>query len=617
MLDLSRGDRKVDRHVVVRKTNRTLFILFAMALGTGFLFMIWYMFALLSAPRPNIEVTVQGNRKPVDRRYSNSLLRGTVTPIGSNEVTTGMDVMSERNVADFGPPDAMHLHGTKLGVDKGVPLWTPTPLSKPLDQWTEEEKKLAHHNVGFNLNVSDSIPVDRVLPTDFRNKNCPTSYAGPFTPASIVITFYNEMFSPLVRTVHSILNTVPPSLMGEIILINDGSNKTSHPHLFEPLEKYVARGFPKVRLTHLSNRSGLMHGRMHGINLARYENIVVFDSHIECSPGWLEPLLDRLHADDKNVVVPKIEGINSGDFSHSEGGIDLLGHTWTLNQASNPVHIKRKIDPVKPTSTPIMAGGLFAIRRDWFARLGEYDVGLRGWGAEEMELSFKTHQCGGTLQCVPCSRVSHVFRNTKMGTLKTGFLGDANARNRKRVAAVWLDDVHREIMSIAAAPDAKVDIGDISKPLQVRKDQQCKSFAWYLATQYPELYVPDLSTGRYGALRWKGARMCFDTMGSKKVGDPLGAFGCHGSHGTQAFIMSTDGKLRLADGFDFVFCANIVAGEMKVAECDKSVAWEFVDGRMKTGDQCMTVVANKLTIVGCDSGQELRWEWIKSGNSTV
>merc|ERR1719449_329959 len=124
-----------------------------------------------------------------------------------------------------------------------------------------------------------------------------------------------------------------------------------------------------------------------------------------------------------------------------------------------------------------------------------------------MELSFKVHQCGGALQCVPCSRVSHVFRD-KTKTLNLGYLaGDALTCNRKRVAAVWLDDLHREIMAIAA-PGEKVDIGDISKPLQVRKNMQCKSFAWYLSTKYPELYVPDLSTGQYGALRWKGCRRC-------------------------------------------------------------------------------------------------------------
>jgi len=51
------------------------------------------------------------------------------------------------------------------------------------------------------------------------------SYSENLPDASVVITFYNEAWRTLLRTIHSIIDKSPPKLLREIILIDDGSTE--------------------------------------------------------------------------------------------------------------------------------------------------------------------------------------------------------------------------------------------------------------------------------------------------------------------------------------------------------------------------------------------------------
>ena len=53
------------------------------------------------------------------------------------------------------------------------------------------------------------------------------------------------------------------------------------------------------------------------------------------------------------------------------------------------------------------------MNRSLFFELGAYDPEMRLYGGEEMEISLRLWMCGATLECVPCSRVGHIFRTGK------------------------------------------------------------------------------------------------------------------------------------------------------------------------------------------------------------
>ena len=48
---------------------------------------------------------------------------------------------------------------------------------------------------------------------------------GSLPSTSVVIAFYNEAWSTLLRTVHSVLETSPDVLLREVVLVDDYSDR--------------------------------------------------------------------------------------------------------------------------------------------------------------------------------------------------------------------------------------------------------------------------------------------------------------------------------------------------------------------------------------------------------
>ena len=336
-----------------------------------------------------------------------------------------------------------------------------------------------------------------------------------------------------------------------MFLVDDASE---HSHLGSQLEDYVSRLPIPVHVFRTGVRSGLIRARLLGAKHAKGSIITFLDAHCECTEGWLEPLLAEIAKNRKAVVCPVIDVISDESFEYiTASDMTWGGFNWKLNfrwyRVPQREMDRRNGDRSEPLHTPAMAGGLFAIDRDYFYEVGSYDEGMDIWGGENLEMSFRVWQCGGTLEIIPCSHVGHVFRDKSPYTFPGGVAKIVN-KNAARVAEVWMDE-WRDFY-YAMNPGAKnVDIGDLSPRKNLRDDLKCKSFRWYLETVYPESQMP-LDYFFLGEIRNDATHNCLDTMG-RKAGEEVGMSYCHGLGGNQVFaytkrqqIMSDDNCLDAA-----------------------------------------------------------------------
>ena len=168
-------------------------------------------------------------RKPYVRRRNS--INGVEVKSGSIDfdVMGGADMYKGENLDpsydEFAADEAKVVPG--LG-DYGEPV--------KLSAAEEALAKKVMEKEAFNLVASDKISLHRTVP-DTRDPQCKAvKYDEQLPSVSVVIIFTNEAWTPLLRTIWSVLGNTPPQHLHEIILVDDFSDKK---HLGGKLERWA------------------------------------------------------------------------------------------------------------------------------------------------------------------------------------------------------------------------------------------------------------------------------------------------------------------------------------------------------------------------------------------
>lgn len=193
---------------------------------------------------------------------------------------------------------------------------------------------------------------------------------------SVVICFYNEHITTLLRSVKTVLERTPSSLLKEIVLVDDCSDIDDlKEHLISDVQQLDAT---RIRILRNEQREGLIRSRVYGARNCTGDVLLFLDSHVEANVGYAEPLLNRIRVNRNVLAIPVIDIINADTFAYTPSPLVRGGFNWGLHFKWDPLpagSLVKETDFLGPFKSPTMAGGLFAIDRLYFNEIGEYDLG--------------------------------------------------------------------------------------------------------------------------------------------------------------------------------------------------------------------------------------------------
>lgn len=278
-----------------------------------------------------------------------------------------------------------------------------------------------------------------------------------------------------VKTVQSVYEQTPQSLLKEIIVVDDGSD----PPLSETVLTADVRDKYNVRIVRHEETVGLIGAKKDGGDAAKGDIVVFFDCHVAPQPGWHNSFVSLIGENYRRMVVPVITALDVGTWKQIGGGGEAKCYlTWDADfkwfHSSDPY-------------VPVISGGLLGMSKRWWNETGGYDEQMIGWGGENLDQSLRMWLCGGEIVMAKDSQVAHMWRKHDDPRTKAHYHVKAGAArtNRARAVMAWYGEFTEKLQDFTAFKG--VQVGNIDNILEVKERLKCKSFAWFMH-RFKEVY---------------------------------------------------------------------------------------------------------------------------------
>ena len=207
----------------------------------------------------------------------------------------------------------------------------------------------------------------------------------------------------------------------EVVVVDNGSSDDSL--------QWLRLKYPEVRTIVLDKNYGFAGGYNRAIKQIESDYVLLLNSDVEVTAGWLQPLVEVLdNYPDVAAVAPKLRSVERPDefeYAGATGGfIDYLGYPFCRGRILS--YVERDEGQYNDSREIFWASGAaLCCRRELFMELGGFDEDFFAH-MEEIDLQWRMQLAGWKIMVEPRSVVYHLGGGTLPASSRKVYLNHRN-----------------------------------------------------------------------------------------------------------------------------------------------------------------------------------------------